>query len=132
MFESYKDCLFNDKAILKPQQRFKSDYHMEHTEEVNKIALSINDDKRLLTFDGIEAYPYGTNPYMVCKNEMLTVKKYKDFMYNDKNIAKETNRIFKTSVTKCMPNRSVRFCKGEMSMLIKTKDFLPDNKNDIK
>ena len=22
MFENYKDCLFNDKIILKPQQRF--------------------------------------------------------------------------------------------------------------
>ena len=132
MFESYKDCLFNNKAILKPQQSIKSDYHKEHTEEVNKIALSSNDEKRLLTFDGIEIYPYGTIPYMVCKNEMLTVKKYKYFMYNDKNNAKETNRIFKTRVTKFMPNRSVRFCKREMSMLIKTKDFLLDNKNDIK
>ena len=124
--------MFNNKAILKPQQSIKSDYHKEHTEEVNKIALSSNDEKRLLTFDGIEIYPYGTIPYMVCKNEMLTVKKYKYFMYNDKNNAKETNRIFKTRVTKCMPNRSVRFCKREMSMLIKTKDFLLDNKNDIK
>ena len=74
MCESYKDCLFNNKAILKPQQSIKSDYHKEHTEEVNKIALSSNDEKRLLTFDGIEIYPYGTIPYMVCKNEMLTVK----------------------------------------------------------
>ena len=132
MFESYKDCLFNDKAMLKPQQRFKSDYHKEHTEEANKIALSSNDDKRLLTFDGIETYPYGTNPYMVCKNEILIVKKYKEFMYNDKNNAKETNRNFKTSVTKCMLNRLIRFRKGEMSILIKNKDFLLDNKNDIK
>ena len=27
MFKSYTDCLFNDKIILKSQQRFKSDYH---------------------------------------------------------------------------------------------------------
>ena len=25
MVKNYKDCLFNDKTILKPQQRFKSD-----------------------------------------------------------------------------------------------------------
>ena len=27
IFENYKDCLFNDEAILKLQQRFKSDHH---------------------------------------------------------------------------------------------------------
>ena len=30
-----------------------------YTKEVNKIALSSDDDKRLHTFDGIETYPYG-------------------------------------------------------------------------
>ena len=27
MYKNYKDCLFNDKIIVKSQQRFKSDYH---------------------------------------------------------------------------------------------------------
>ena len=27
MFENYIDCLFNNKIILKSQQRFKSDHH---------------------------------------------------------------------------------------------------------
>ena len=47
MFENYKDSLFNNKTILKSQQRFKSDHRKVYTEEVNKIALSSNDDKRL-------------------------------------------------------------------------------------
>ena len=59
MFENYKDCLFNDKTILRSQQRFKSYHHKGYTEEVNNIALSSDDDKRLQTFDGIETYPYG-------------------------------------------------------------------------
>ena len=42
MFENYKDSLFNDKIILKSQQRFKSDHHKVYTEEVNKIAISSN------------------------------------------------------------------------------------------
>ena len=46
-FENYTDCLFNDKIILKSQQRFKSDYHNICAEEVNKIALNSNDDKGL-------------------------------------------------------------------------------------
>ena len=45
-----------------------------YTEEVNKIALSNNDDKRLQTFDGITTYPYGTNAFKVCESEMLMVK----------------------------------------------------------
>ena len=53
MFDNYKDSLLNNKKIIKSQQRFKSDHHKVYTEEVNKIALSSNDDKRLETFDGI-------------------------------------------------------------------------------
>ena len=74
MFENYKDCLFNDKVILKSQQRFKSDHHKVCTEEVNKIALISNDDKRLQTFDWIETYPYGTNAFKVCESKMMTVR----------------------------------------------------------
>ena len=75
MFENYTDSLFNDKIILKSQQRFKSDHHKVYTEEVNKIALSSNDDKRLQTFDRVTTYPYGTNAFKVCESEMLS--KYK-------------------------------------------------------
>ena len=37
----------NNKSILKTQQRFKSERHNVFTEEINKIALSSNDDKRM-------------------------------------------------------------------------------------
>ena len=72
MFENYKDSLFNNKAILKSQLGFKSDRHNMYTEEVNKIALSSNDDKRLQTFDRVTTYPYGTNAFKVCESEMLS------------------------------------------------------------
>ena len=65
MLKYYKDCLFNDEVILKSQQRFKSDHHKGHAVEVNKIALSSYDDKRLQTFERIETYPYGTNAFKV-------------------------------------------------------------------
>ena len=45
-----------------------------YTEEVNKIALSCNDDKRIQTFDKVTTYLYVTNAFMVCKNEMLLKK----------------------------------------------------------
>ena len=55
MFKSFTDCLFNDKIILKSQQRFKSDCRSVYTEQINKTALNSNDDKRLQTFKRIHA-----------------------------------------------------------------------------
>ena len=74
-FNDYKDCLLNNKIILKPQQSFKSEAHNVYTEEINKIALSSNDEQRLQTNDRITSYPYGTNAGKVCKTELLS--KYK-------------------------------------------------------
>ena len=36
MFENYTDCLFNDKTILKSQQRFESDPHNVYTHWTNQ------------------------------------------------------------------------------------------------
>ena len=47
MFGNFKDCLFNNKTVYRSQKRFKSYNHDLYTEEVNKTALSSNDDKRL-------------------------------------------------------------------------------------
>ena len=66
--------MFNDKVILKSQQRFESDHHNVYTEEINKIALSSNDDKRLQISDGIKTYQYETNAFKVCQSKMLMVK----------------------------------------------------------
>ena len=41
-----------------------------YTEEVNEIALSSNDDKRLQTSDRIATNPYETNAFKVCEKEM--------------------------------------------------------------
>ena len=72
MFENYKDSFFNNKTILKSQIRFKSNHHNVYTEEVNKIALNSNDDKRLQTFDRVTTYPYETNAFKLCEREMLS------------------------------------------------------------
>ena len=66
MFDNYKDCLFNDKTILRSQQSFKNYHHKVYTDEVNKIALSSDDDNRLQTFDRVTTYPYGTNAFKLC------------------------------------------------------------------
>ena len=83
MFKHYKDCLFNDITLLKSQHRFRSDHHKVYTEEVNKIALSSNDDKRIQTYDKITTYPYGTNTFMVCENEIRYVLQRKNLLNNE-------------------------------------------------
>ena len=57
--EDYKKCLFDNEPMLKSQQRFKSENHEVYTENINKIALRSNDDKRIVALDGITSYPYG-------------------------------------------------------------------------
>ena len=74
MFENYTDSLFNNKIIVKSQQRLKSDHHEVYTEEFNKITLSSNDDKRFETFDKAARYPHGTNAFKVCESEMMIVR----------------------------------------------------------
>ena len=46
-----------------------------YTEEVNKIALSSNDDKRLQTFDKVTTHSYRINAFKVCESEMLSKHK---------------------------------------------------------
>ena len=58
-FDDYKKYLLNDKVILKSQQRFISNKHDVYTEDVNKIALSNDDDKRIVSPDKISSYEYG-------------------------------------------------------------------------
>ena len=58
-FNDYKKCLLDDEVILRPQQRFISKKHDVYTENINKIALSNNDDKRLVSSNKISSYPYG-------------------------------------------------------------------------
>ena len=58
-FSDYKNCLSSNGKVLKSQQRFKSENHSVYTENINKIALSCDDDKRIVAADRISSYPYG-------------------------------------------------------------------------
>ena len=58
-FNDYKKCLLNGKIILKSQQRFISNKHDVYKEDLNKIALSNDDDKRIVSSNKIPSYPYG-------------------------------------------------------------------------
>ena len=58
-FDDYKNCLLKNEVILKSQQRFVSKKHDVYTENINKIVLSNNSDKRIVSSDKITSYPYG-------------------------------------------------------------------------
>ena len=94
MFENYKDSQFNDKIILKSQQKFKTDCHEVYAEEINKITLSSNDHKTLQRFGKITTYPFGTNSFKVCESEMIImrdvlVKNYENCPFYDEIILQQ-------------------------------------------
>ena len=80
--EVHKKFIKNNKLILKTQQRFKSERHNVFTKEINKFALSSNDDKRMWSIDLIETYVQGTSKGLACKKEEIRcnsiIKQYKN------------------------------------------------------
>ena len=58
-FEDYKRCLFTGKEQLRTMNVIRSHKHEVYTEEINKIALSANDDKRIILKDGIHTLALG-------------------------------------------------------------------------
>ena len=58
-FKDYETCLFTNTKQLRKMNIFRSRLHDVYTEEVNKIALSANDDKRVILEDGIHTMAHG-------------------------------------------------------------------------
>ena len=69
--DSFKEIIKYNKLILKTRQRFKSERHNVFTEEINKIALSSNYDKRMQSIDSTESYAYRMNKDLVWKKEKI-------------------------------------------------------------
>ena len=55
-FEDYKTCLFSDSTEYRSQLMFRSAKHEVHTIEVNKVALNLDDDKRISRKDRISTF----------------------------------------------------------------------------
>jgi len=49
----YKNCLFSGRQQLRPMNVIRSHHHEVFTEQVNKIALSADDDKQIILLDRI-------------------------------------------------------------------------------
>jgi len=57
--EDYKQCLFSRESQMRSMNVIRSHHHEVYTEEVNKIALSADDDKRVIMDDGVSTLAYG-------------------------------------------------------------------------
>ena len=56
--DSLKEFIKNNNLMVETQQRFKSERHNLFTEEINKITLGPDDDKRMQSIDSIETHAY--------------------------------------------------------------------------
>ena len=68
-FKDYKDCLFKNTQLRRKMNVFRSRGHDVYSEEVCKVALSANDDKRIVLKDGIHTFAHGHFRSYVCKLE---------------------------------------------------------------
>ena len=64
-----KKEFINNKLLSKSQQRFKSGRYNVFAEEINKIALSSNDDERIQWIDLTETYAHGMSKDFIWKRE---------------------------------------------------------------
>ena len=80
IFQDYQEAVIKNKTIIRSQLRSKNDEHTIHTEKVNIVAISSDDDKILQTYDEVTTYPYGANAFKVWEGDMLVkIKRYIDY-----------------------------------------------------
>ena len=58
-FDDDRECLFSRKEQHRKMNFIRSHCHEIYTEEINKIAFSSDDDKRVMMADGIRTLAYG-------------------------------------------------------------------------
>ena len=124
------DSLFKNEVLYRSQQRFRCDHHKVYTEEINKIALSSNDDERIQTFDRVTTYSYGTNVFKVCENQML-FKKNK-VMHDQEKYRLETDDYLSALMDRSkklrrnidLYNDKLKSINSKLSMVTHTSNFI--------
>ena len=132
IFNNYVDSLFNNKVLIKSQHRFKSDHHNVYTEEINKIALSSNDDKRIQTSDKITTYPYGMildenmseNEMLRKRSELLRIEAQK-LRKESRKCREETYQI--TAISRKLRQESRRRRNETDQIIARSKKQLNDS-----
>ena len=67
----------DNRLILKSLQRFRCQKHNVFREKINKISLSVGDDKRIQSINSMKTYAYKTN------KEINQKKKKQIYQYNE-------------------------------------------------
>ena len=81
VLKNHKNLIKNNELILKIQQRFKCKRHNDFTEEINRIALNSNDDKRMQSNGLIETNVYGANKDLIkiiIRRNSKIIKRYRN------------------------------------------------------
>ena len=69
-FDMCKQCILENKSFNCIQYRIKSNPLSTDTLLIDKIALNNHNDKRLRSYNGVTTYPYGSNAFEVCYEEL--------------------------------------------------------------
>ena len=92
--------------------------------------MSSNDDKRIQTFDRVTTYPYGTNVFKVCENEMLLKKnkviydQVKDRLGIDGYLSALMDRSKNLKRNIGIYNDKLKSINSKSSMVTHTSDFI--------
>ena len=81
--KNHQDVIINNRLSFNLQQRFKSARYNNFTEEIHKIALSSNDDKRIQSISLVEPFACIQNKKdLIRKKEEIkcsnTIKQHKN------------------------------------------------------
>ena len=66
-FNEFKDTIFNKKVLRHKMRRIQGKKHKMGTYEINKISLSVFDDKRFILNDSIHTVAYFHKDIDSCK-----------------------------------------------------------------
>ena len=108
-FNNYVQALFNDNTILRTKYTFRSDHHEVYKQNINKIALSNNDDIRIKSYDKITSYPYGyienaNDTSKTLLEEAYAIRKSSIDVRNELKILRNRHKLLKIDL-KCLEKR---------------------------
>ena len=111
--EDYKNCLFTRREQSRKMNVIRSHHHEIYTEEINKIALSADDDKRVIQQDGINTLAYGhysLKNYL--KNKYNNIKWKLTKVCTKCKMEKSLNEFHKDKRKKSGYQSSCKICKN--------------------
>ena len=103
-----------------------------NSSEVNKIALSSNDNKIIQTYDKITTYPYRTNIFKICENKMLLKNKFivKDIDKHNNKELRNKSEVLRYEA-QALRNESL-LIKNEQNKIKSESQVLRDNSQKIR